>query len=84
MLALGAATDRFFGKGFLGDLGKGERGRITIHVLKSVTYSYTAWVPASLVSAGGLKIGAMASLALRRVDVARKSREWICWRICIE
>ena len=70
--------------GFLGDLGTGEWGRITIHVLQSVTYSYTAWVPASLVPAGGLEIGATVSIALRRVDVARKAREWLCWRIRIE
>ena len=62
-------------EGFLGDLGSGEWGRMTIHVLKSVTYSYTAWVPVSLVPAGGLGIGATVSVVLQRVDIAGKARE---------
>ena len=31
--------------GFLGTLGHGEWGKVTIHVLKDVIYSYTAWAP---------------------------------------
>ena len=71
-------------EGFLGDLGIGEWGRTTIHVLKSVTYSYSAWFPASLMSAGALEIGATVSTTLHRVDVAKKAREWVCWRIRVE
>lgn len=70
--------------GFLGDLGSGRWGRMTVHVLKSVTYSYTAWVPGSLVLPGRLEIGATVSAVLRRVDVAGKAREWVCRRFRIE
>ena len=65
-------------KGFLGELGNGEWGRVTIHELKSTIYSYTAWIPASLLPSGRLRTGATVSVTLQRFDIADKAREWVC------
>ena len=65
-------------EGFLGDLGIGKWGRVTIHVLKSVIYSYTCWIPLSLLPPGGVGNGVTVSANLERVDVAGKAREWVC------
>lgn len=66
------------GKGFLGDLAAGTWGRMTIHVLKSRSYSYSAWIPKSLIPKGGLQVGVTVSAVLERWDVATKAREWVC------
>ena len=71
------------GKGFLGALGDGEWGRVTIHVLEDVIYSYKAWVPATLL-AGDSRRGIAVSASLERVDVAEKAREWMCTWFQIE
>ncbi len=71
-------------KGFLGELGSGRWGRMTIHVLESVAYSYTAWIPVSLLPAGGVRLGVAASAELQRVDVATVAREWICRHFRLE
>lgn len=71
-------------EGFLGDLGSGEWGRVTIHVFESVIYSYTAWIPVSLLPASGLDVGVTVSAMLRRLDVAGKAREWVCRRFRVE
>lgn len=65
-------------KGFLGDLGSGDWGRVTIHEIKSVIYSYTAWIPTSILSAEGPKLGTTVSATLQRLDVHGKAREWTC------
>lgn len=71
-------------KSFLGDLGSGLWGRVTIHVLDSVIYSYSAWIPASLLSADGLKLGVTVSVTLQRLDVFGKAREWVCRHFRVE
>ena len=71
-------------EGFLGVLGSGRWGRVTIHVLESVTYSYTAWVPVSLLPAGGLGLGVTVTAVLRRMDVAGVAREWACRHFRVE
>ena len=63
---------------FLGTLGVGDWGRVVIHVLDSVTYSYTAWVPMSLLPREGVEHGVTVSAKLVRQDVAGKAREWVC------
>lgn len=64
-------------KAFLGPLGDGMWGRVTIHVFEDVIYSYTAWVPAASLS-GDASRGLAVSATLERVDVAAKAREWVC------
>ncbi len=71
-------------KSFLGDLGSGEWGRVTIHVLESVIYSYTAWIPTSLIPAEGLRLGVTVSATLQRFDVHKIAREWTCQRLHVE
>ena len=71
-------------KGFLGALGSGRWGRLTIHLLDSVTRSYSAWLPVSLIPAGGVARGVTVSAVLRRLDVARVARVWVCRRFRIE
>ena len=71
-------------EGFLGVLGTGEWCRVTIHVLESVIYSYTAWVPLSLLPQVGMNIGVAVSAELCRLDVAGKAREWVCQRFRVE
>ncbi len=62
----------------LGDMGSGEWGRCTIHVLESVVYSYTIWVPASVLTEAGIERGVTVSAELERFDVPQKAREWLC------
>ena len=64
-------------KAFLGVLGIGEWGRVTIHVLENVIYSYTVWVPSELL-ADDISKGVAVSVELRRLDIANKAREWVC------
>ncbi len=70
-------------KGFLGVLGSGEWGRVTVHVLEDVIYSYTAWVPAVLLK-GDVRRGVAVSALLHRLDVAGKAREWVCTQFQVE
>ena len=71
-------------EGFLGVLGSGRWGRLTIHVLDSVILSYSAWLPVSLIPAGGVAQGVTVSAVLRRLDVAGVAREWVCRRLGVE
>ena len=71
-------------QGFPGDLGSGEWGRVTLHVLDSVVYSYSAWIPVSLLPAGGVGMGVMVLTVLNRLDVAGRAREWVCRRFRVE
>ena len=65
-------------KGFLGDLGSGTWSRVTIHELKSITYSYTAWVMDSRILEYELKPRLTIRAKLERFDIPKKAREWIC------
>lgn len=62
-------------KAFLGVLGTGEWGRITIHVLEEVIYSYTVWTPTALLK--DVKTGVAVLAEFRRLDIANKAREWV-------
>ena len=68
-------------KSLLGDLGSGEWGRVTIHELGSVIYSYTAWVP---MLPQRPRIGGTVSARLRRFDALGGIREWICEHFLVE
>ena len=66
-------------RAFLDVLGEGEWGRITVHVLEDVAYSYTAWVPMSELEGSGVDEGMAVSVRLRRGGPWRpKAREWVC------
>lgn len=67
-------------RGFLDILGDGAWGRVTVHVLEEVTYSFTAWVRATELARERVKKGVGASARLRRLDVPGKAREWVCER----
>lgn len=70
-------------QGFLGDLGLGKWGKITIHEPKSVIYSYTAWALMSELLLEGLKERVTVSATLERFDVPKKARVWICRSLCL-
>ena len=63
-------------KAFMGVLGTEDWGRVTIHVLEDVIYSYTVWVPTE--SLIGVKEGVAVLAEFRRLDVPNKAREWVC------
>ena len=63
-------------KAFLGVLGTGEWGRVTIHVLEDVIYSYTVWAPTALLN--DVKTGVAVLAEFIRLDIANKAREWVC------
>ena len=71
-------------EGFLGVLGSNRWGRVTIHVLDSVILSYSAWVPESMIPTDGTGLGVTVSAVLRRLDIAKKAREWICREFRVE
>ena len=70
--------------GFLGVLGVGRWGRLTVHVLDSRTFSYSVWLPVSLIPTGGLARGVTVSVVLRRLDVQGVAREWVCRRFQVD
>ena len=72
------------GKAFLGVLGSGRWGRVTIHVLGRRIHSYSAWVPDRLIPRHNLRNGVTVSAVLQRHDVARIAREWVCQRFNVE
>ena len=55
-------------EGFLGVLGSGRWGRLTIHVLDSVALSYSAWLPVSLIPAGGVALGVTVRVGTRTAE----------------
>lgn len=71
-------------EGFLGVLGTGRWARMTVHVLDSVIYSYSLWIPVSFLPPGGVRLGVTVSAVLRRLDVAGRAREWVCRRFDVE
>lgn len=71
-------------KGFLGILGSGRWGRMTIHVLDARIFSYTAWVQTKSLLKQGLVHGVTVSGRLERLDIARLAREWVCTELRFE
>ena len=65
-------------EGFLGPLGSGAWGKITVHVLEDLIYSYTAWVATDALRRNEVTRDAVVSAMLHRQDVGDKAREWVC------
>ena len=66
---------------FLGPLGKGRWGKITVHAPSpegDELHSYTAWVPANALSQVGGTIGAAVSVGLYSLAVLGAGRVWVC------
>ena len=66
---------------FLGPLGKGRWGKVTVHAPSSsedVLHSYTAWVPADVLSSLGCGKGAAVTVGLYSVSVVRSGCFWVC------
>ena len=78
-LKLPAATT--MASAFLGPLGKGRWGKITIHApspKEGVLRSYTAWVPADVLSQVGSAKGVTIAVGLRSQSVAGVGCLWVC------
>lgn len=66
---------------FLGPLGKGRWGKITVHApspKEEVLHSYTAWVPTDALLRVGGTIGAAVTLGLYSLAVSGTGRFWVC------
>ena len=66
---------------FLGPLGKGCWGKITVHApspKEGVLRSYTAWVPADVLSEVGSAKGVTIAVGLRSQSVAGVGCLWVC------
>lgn len=65
---------------FLGPLGKGRWGKVTVHEQSSdedVLHSYTAWVPSEALSRLVCDTGSAVAVDLRSVAVPGKGRFWV-------
>ena len=66
---------------FLGPLGKGRWGKITVHAPSpegDELHSYTAWVPANALSQVGSTKGVTIAVGLRSQSVAGVGCLWVC------
>ena len=78
-LKLPAATA--MASAFLGPLGKGRWGKVTVHAPSpqdEVLHSYTAWVPTDVLGQLGAGIGTTVSVRLYSVSVPRTGALWVC------
>lgn len=78
-LKLPAATA--MASAFLGPLGKGRWGKVTVHAPSprdDVLHSYTAWVPTDVLAQLGRGIGTTVSVGLYSVSVPRTGTFWVC------
>ena len=65
--------------GFLGPLGQGRWGKMTIHVPQNdVLHSYTAWIDREWLQDAGSKTGVTVEVTLEKHEVPTRAREWIC------
>lgn len=66
---------------FLGPLGQGRWGRVTVHAPSpegDVLHSYTAWVPTEVLSAVGSTKGVTVEMCLYVQAIPGKERQWVC------
>ena len=73
--------DTATGRAWLRSIGKGEMGKITVHVpypTEDYTESFTSWVPEKLLRDRRIERGVTVAVELERIQIVGRGYTWFC------